>query len=389
MKKSLVQLSLFFIIFSFLFFGCSNKLHQKSDDLIKENIRDFYYYHIVNQLTEDNNTSFLPESIKTKLNRYYIQDGIFYTFFELLYPGRINQYNTLNFYDLYNDDCKWIDSMLISLEEEKIAEQISELENHLSDVVDNFENDENVQNAEKAEKEIKELIKNEVMTDDHILGYMEYGNEKFIPQKIGDNYILVHADGDLVSRDFYDKLFRCVKTEQWKISESNEDLFLSSEKNFIEDSYIPSQITTKSDEEIQYQTFNSKGLLVEERIFVLCEDKEYIKSSLKLKYNNNDKISESINTDYKYKDEKYSKLDYSFTKKYVYKYNNDDIPADFDYYENDILKMKKKYSTKDNYKTWIYFDNDYSVMTIYQDNKPVKEVFSVKDRVERVNNYAQ
>ena len=77
-----------------------------------------------------------------------------------------------------------------------------------------------------------------------------------------------------------------------------------------------------------------------------------------------------------YKDNEFKKPDYSFNKKYVYSFNSDDIPPDFEYFENGILKMKNKYSVdKGSYTSQVFFDNNFSVKAYYENEVRVRDVY--------------
>lgn len=385
MKKSFVFLFSIFSLFLFILAGCSHKNQDESEITINESLNNYMYIYTLDSLKDEN--SILSKGLNSIFKRYIIKDGIFYSFFDLLFPGRINQFNTFYFYDLYNDDCYWVDAMIMELEEQRIANQLIEMENRLEDIITPIDEKLEKEEAEENEAEIRDYVKNEVSIKDNNLGYMEYGDEKFIPQIVGENYILIHSYNENVSRNFYDKLFRCYKKESWKISSNNEELLYTTNISFDDNSYIPKTSTTITKETKQHRLFNDKGQVKEEVNYIIYDNKEYIKSSLKLKYNSDNKIIESNLTEYNYDGELYSKLLYTFNKKYIYKFNGDDIPADFDYYENNILKMRNRYSSEDTYTSRIYFNDGYSVLSYYQNNIPVKEVYSVNDVVERVKVY--
>ena len=68
--------------------------------------------------------------------------------------------------------------------------------------------------------------------------------------------------------------------------------------------------------------------------------------------------------------------------------NVEDFPPDFEYFENDVLKMKNKYSSqKGSYTSQIFFEDDFSVKTYYIEEKKVKEIYYSGESVLRVKNY--
>ena len=83
-------------------------------------------------------------------------------------------------------------------------------------------------------------------------------------------------------------------------------------------------------------------------------------------------------------------MDYSFAKKYTYSYNGDEIPPDFLYYENGVLKMQNKYSTtKGTYTSRIYFDDDFSVKTYYENELRVKDTYYSGNKILREKLYEE
>jgi hypothetical protein len=63
------------------------------------------------------------------------------------------------------------------------------------------------------------------------------------------------------------------------------------------------------------------------------------------------------------------------------------LPADYEYFENDILKIKAVYSeTKGNYTQEIFFDN-MSVKSFYEDNLLKKDIYYIDGVEKRVVDY--
>ena len=106
-----------------------------------------------------------------------------------------------------------------------------------------------------------------------------------------------------------------------------------------------------------------------------------------IKYDDDLNIIENESTEYYYIED-FLLLTDSFSKKYVYTKNPDDIPPDFEYFEDDVLKMKNKYSIeKGNYTSQVFFDDDFNVKTYYENDIKVKEVYSLGENILRVKNY--
>ena len=106
-----------------------------------------------------------------------------------------------------------------------------------------------------------------------------------------------------------------------------------------------------------------------------------------MKYDKDGNIIQNEKTEYFY-NQNFSVLTEQFSRKYVYKINEDDFPPDFEYFENDVLKMRNKYSSqKGNYTSQVFFEDDFSVKTYYIEEKKVKEVYYSGESVLRVKNY--
>ena len=197
--------------------------------------------------------------------------------------------------------------------------------------------------------------------------------------------------GNQVIRNFYDEKFRLTTKETWNIaSVSNADLKQSEEYSYKGDNFSVSEkkISLK-DSEIQV-LYTDNGMISEKTTYELVKDKPYATSKIKYSYNEDDKVIQEISVSYKY-NQNYTKIIESFKKKYIYKYNEDEeIPADFEYFENNVLKMRNKYSVeKGNYTSQIFFEGGLSVKTYYEDYIRVKDVYSQNDKVIRVKEYEE
>ena len=65
-----------------------------------------------------------------------------------------------------------------------------------------------------------------------------------------------------------------------------------------------------------------------------------------------------------------------------------EIPPDSKYYENNVLKMKKIYTAqKGAYYTWVYFDENLAVKTYYEDDIRVRDEFYNNGKLFRTKTY--
>ena len=340
---------------------------------------------------------------------------------EIYIPGNLGIIWSENFYIPETDKGDWVEALLMKIEEERIAQEIREMEESLEDYeldesleydIEEEAEEDSAEEEEESEEvepqaalsEIEEALEKDnpgrVMSDSKShLKILEYENEVFMPLKTEEGIITIHAAGKNVKRDYFDKLYRLTKTENWVISGAEAaDLKKSEAYEYKENEYKPYSkkvIEGKFIEEIEY---SPEGLVKESRKFVEAgndKDKEKKKDKIinpvwekKFSYNEEGKILESISLDYKYKDKDYTKLEYTFEKKYNYSYNEGDIPPDFTYYEDGVLKMRNKYSIeKGTYTSQIFFDENMSVKTYYEKDVRVKETFMNGNKVMREKLY--
>lgn len=376
MKKSCIFFLIYFSLVIF-FSGCSKK--NKSDLVNEEslkNIHDYVYAYTLSALSSEfDKKYFIPVSLKTELDRYFINANCMKTGMEILFPDKIDLTEYSDVYDCHSDNGLWIDEMIVALEEERIGSELLEME-------------ELIKSGAYGSNGENNLIAKEVYDYDNNLSFMEYDKEILVPQKKNGELVLIHESEGNVVRKHYDDLYRCYCEETWNIdNKGKEELLKTVETKFQGSEYIPLSKQTKDENNKILQKFNDKGLLTSEEKFAIVEDKEYKISDMKIEYVDGDKVSSSIVTEFTYSDNKYSDLLYKFVKKYLYKYNSDDIPPNFDYYEDDKLKIKKSYESKDSYSSQIFFEDGYSVTTFYENNKLKKEVFKTKDGEETVKDY--
>ena len=92
-------------------------------------------------------------------------------------------------------------------------------------------------------------------------------------------------------------------------------------------------------------------------------------------------------------DEEYKNITDKFTKMTKFSPNGksadgDVLPSDFEYYEDNVLKMKNKYSkVKGTYVSQVFFDDGYSVKSYFEKEKRIKDVYTINGEIKRVKNY--
>lgn len=343
---------------------------------------------------------YYPKELELYASRVYIENGKFFNFQEKYNSSVIGVIESRGFYDPASDSGEWVEECLIRTEEERIASEIASMEEVFEEIeesdelVDDIEEIIEETSAEESETKSeteKEIIPEEIMDKSNTLHFMEYDSEILMPQKINGGWLLVHADKENVSKNIYDESYKLIKKEIWYIP-SVEGAVLNQVEDYLynKDSARPIQKNISTDQEYQEVKYNSEGLITSVEKYELFEKEKYLLLNTTREYDDKNRIILENSVEYIYKEkDKIKKLDYSFTKKHVYKYNPDEeIPPDFEYFEDGVMKMKNKYSNiKGTYTSQIFFEDDFSVKTYYEDYLKVKDVYFQNDVVTREKKY--
>ena len=317
-------------------------------------------------------------------------------------------------FDFYSPACdngEWVEELLARLEEERIADELSSMENSLSEYqneeipeaeksgeeTESSESTDSTESEESSEPQLSEVEKffNQEKAETIIhdknnkLKFYEFENEIFEPQYQNGNLINIHANGNYIDRYFYNDNYQLVKKENWNIPSVQGAKLEKTEKyEYYPDSNVISKKTITTLESQENLTYSETSKILSSEKYAIAEEKNQITSKRKLSYDNEDRLISDSLTEYFYKDKEYKELDYSFTKKYDYAYNEGEIPPDFKYYENGVLKMLNKYSSeKGKYVSEIFFDKTFSVKTYYENDVRVKDVFYNSGKVSREKLY--
>ncbi len=258
-------------------------------------------------------------------------------------------------------------------EEERIGQEINDLENGLSD----------------SKKPKEEEIQLNIITDtNEQLKFMEYGEELLIPQKTNEGYTLVHSSKNKLERNFYDFTYRLIKKEVWDYKDyESAKLKESYTYQYLDDSLTLVKTILDEDQNQTIYEYGAEGLLDSVNKYYCQDEEKYLISEKHILYYDDKKIAEEESKEYFYT-KNYKKITDTFQKEYKYFYNDEGIPPDFEYLENGVLKMKNKYSSeKGTYTSQTFFSADVSVKSYYENNFRIKDVYYNKDRVVRVRNY--
>lgn len=370
------------------------------------------------------------DSVKSILNHYHAKNGSEKLLIELYYPEYEGIIESLAYYNPYEEKAGWVEESLVRAEEERIALELKAMEESLeeheseqddfaeAEITTATESEEavtnadgssedaapaeekseslNTQNISKKALEIEEALEKEfdgkLMTDSKSnLRFLEDKKSILIPMTNEDGYSLIQATDSFVIRRFYNSNYRILKKESWKIDSANVTEPESSEVyTYAEDGITLASKLIDSGKDFTSVKYNEKGLTKSIEKYVIHKKKKYTIQKRECSYNDEDKIVSDEVIDYVYTDENYKKIKYTFSKKYIYEYNEGDIPPDYKYYENDVLKMHNKYSVeKGNYTSHIYFDDNLSVKAYYEDYIHVRDVYYRSGNIIREKVYEQ
>ena len=315
-----------------------------------------------------------------------------------------------DFYNPYEDDASWVEDLLMRVEEERIAQELASMEESLeeyqmseedgsdgSDVSSEAEvsSDSGDASTAPAKNPIEEFLESQqegkvFSGKNNQLRFYEFNNEILAPHYTDEGLVVVHsADGNVI-RNFYDTAFNLIKKEEWKINSASDATILRSE----EFAYSPEsgkviQKKISTTDTVESVSYNEASSPVKSQKYIIVEDAQYILMERSLSYDDENRVTKDEQKDYTYKDGDYKKAPVIFAKRYEYKYtDSSDIPPDFKYYENDVLKMQNHYSdVKGNYVSWIYFDENLSVKTYYEDDIRVRDEYYNKRQLFRTKVY--
>ena len=338
------------------------------------------------------------------------------------------------FYNPAEDDASWVDSLLMKLEEERIAQELAKMEESRSEYqqeeADDFEGLEKDVNADAESgdgtesdsesesdsgtepgenSEVEEKSPVELFFEEQIQGqilrgknnqlrFYEFQNEILAPQKTDDGYVMIHSADGNVMRNFYNPEYQLVKKEEWTIKSADSAKKLKTEQyKYSEESGKINQKEIFTETSYEKVSYNAAAYPALTKKYALKDDKQYIVMERKWKYDEENRVLADEETEYFYKDSDYKNKASPFTRKYEYQYNDnwntdkkekDKIPPDLKYYEKGLLKMQNKYTAeKGNYVSYVYFDENLSVKTYYEEELRVREEFYNKGKLIRTKLY--
>ena len=400
----------------------------------EKNIGNFYY----------------PERLDKFFFRHTLENGESLYLIEKYYPlckGKLDCY-AFNYSDF--DNGNWVESVVMAVEEERLANELLDLlendmevqppieelpdtekllseeaaENTEAGASDSNEGeskspeeiegeanadetgetgdaDANAQAGSETEASSPDVPAVEVLLTDSMnrLKSLEYGKEIFVPQSEIGKSVVIHSYGEKVVRNIYDSQFRITKKETWKIvSIEDSNLELEEEYFYEGKSDKASRRVVKSPEKELDIRYDSKGHATQNRTYIFFGEQKLLKSEMNWKYDEDGNLVKEQGVDNDYKDgvlvrQNAKEQMYVYDKKKVKKggkgddSDKDDIPPIYEYYEDGKLKIRTEHTAKNDYTTKIYFEDDFVLTTYYENNKKVKDVYTVGGLVKRVKTY--
>ncbi len=234
---------------------------------------------------------------------------------------------------------------------------------------------------------------------------MEYGSEIFLPVNNQDSSVIVHYSDKKAVRLFYDNLYRLTKKEYWNMPSVDNAAITGTEKYLYEgDSKKPYEKTIEKDSSIFVSKLNQNGLVIKTEKFELLQDGSVSKKAQSLTswtYDEKDRItSETVSEDKLVKKQvfNYAKSDGLVQTSRVQSkkeesdkdqgdQSKDQLPPDYEYYENGFLLTKTEYIDKGVYSTTIWFDSSNWVRTDYENYVKVRDVYYTDGVERRVKKY--
>ena len=237
------------------------------------------------------------------------------------------------------------------------------------------------------------------------LKVMEYESEVFIPVNKEDSSIIVHYSNKAAVRYFYDNLYRLTKKEYWKMESVENAKLTGTEKfSYNDESKKPYEKIIEKEDVIFVSKLNENGLVIRTEKYTVEESsKGKLLQTTLWTYDDKNRItSETLTEDKLVKKQvfNYSKTDgqvssskvksgtdASQSEKTDENEKTEELPPDYEYYENGVLVTKTEYIKKGVYSTTIWFDSTNSVRTDYENYVKVRDVYFTNGIERRVKNY--
>ena len=303
--------------------------------------------------------------------------------FEICSPEFSGLFDSFEYYNVYTDDGSWIDKLEFSEQNSfyvKRPVDFEGIEENLEQVInENLEIENNLDI-------VPVVLKNTA----NELRLFSYGEESFSVNVLNQNKCLVTSDKKRMTRKIYNDQLQLTKKETWDISKGFSNSKITKLEKFeYENGFTPVKNTIITDTQKTVLTFDEKGFVLNSKTFnkyVVNEKENWLLQNLTdLKYDDKGRIVEKSGVSYEYTD--LGKLNNTSSVKEEFFYKIDDGQPDYNYYENNELKLKTEYSSVDDWISTMYFEKGFVVETYYKKGKKTMDMIYMNGVLRRKKLY--
>ena len=193
-----------------------------------------------------------------------------------------------------------------------------------------------------------------------------------------------------MTRKIYNDQLQLTKKETWDISKGFSNSKITKLEKFeYENGFTPVKNTIITDTQKTVLTFDEKGFVLNSKTFnkyAVNEKENWLLQNLTdLKYDDKGRIVEKSGVSYEYTD--LGKLNNTSSVKEEFFYKIDDGQPDYNYYENNELKLKTEYSSVDDWISTMYFEKGFVVETYYKKGKKTMDMIYMNGVLRRKKLY--
>lgn len=221
-----------------------------------------------------------------------------------------------------------------------------------------------------------------------------YNGEGMSVNSYGGNVYITRTYEKKIVRKCFDENYRLYHEEEFSFDANPKNIRLLNLKtyNYAQNSILPLLLVEeKKDSGIEITTkFNEKGLASAVKT-VHVEDKKNLTDRLEsYLYDSQNRITEYELTTWSYKKNLLGRLVTESVKtKYEYSYHDEksdeeaNIPPDYKFYEDGVLRMERKYSAQDDFTEKLFFTDEIYVETVYQNGVKKLEIIYTNGKESR------
>lgn len=282
------------------------------------------------------------------------------------------------------EDALETEDFLVNNEDLIFVSEESDLQSEFSDSEeDEVLEIEKIEQAVRAPENDFYSIESQVMSDKNgNLVFDKIDEELFIPYESNGQKVLVRKTSDSLVRGFYDSNGKILKKQWWSMSSFSESEITRTESY----KYSNNQLSSYESEDKDYifhVVYDSTGNITTEEKIGKYEGKKFL--LLRNSYTRKKGHLDSVKTiEYSYSKENYGGKSSAKYKLWKYIQNEDDLPDNEEYYEENILKSSKKYTGLEQFEQITYFDDGFSVKTVWDGSEKISEVMYKDGKVLRV-----